>query len=85
MELNEDSPKGWRGTIRAMLTRHPDRFGTGPGKLNPYALAWAMKKKGHKPGYEDQESSLKGKPKKKKGKKKLKSFTEWCEEKGRLL
>lgn len=61
--LSEASPPGWAGTIRAMLLHHPDKFG--PGKLNPYAIAWAKKGKAE-PHYEDQESSLKGRPKKKK-------------------
>jgi len=35
--------KSWKGTIRAMITKHPDKFdpeasGKGP-KLNPYAIA----------------------------------------------
>jgi len=72
--------KDWKGTIRAMITKHPDKFdpdasGEGP-KLNPYAIATAMKKKGAKPGYKPQKSTLEGKPKKKKVKK---SFKEWLE------
>jgi len=41
-----------------------------------------MKKKGAKPGYKPQESTLKGKPKKKKSKKR-KSFKEWLENRER--
>jgi hypothetical protein len=61
-QLNEISPHGWSGTVKAMLQKHPEID-------NPYALAWSMKKKGHKPHYKPmpEDSTLsKGKPKKKK-------------------
>lgn len=59
----EDAPKGWRGSIEAMK-QYTDKFSTDvdSGKLNPYAIANSMKKKGAKPSYLDQ----KGTPKKKK-------------------
>lgn len=65
--VNEETKKGWRGTVRAMLTKHPDKFSADDedGKLNPWAIAHSMANKGAKPHYKDQESSLKGKPKKK--------------------
>jgi hypothetical protein len=78
VNLNEKSPAGWSGTIRAMITKHPDKFGTEKGKLNPYAIAHSMKKKGAKPKYKEMpgKDSTKGKPQKKK---KHKSFKEWLE------
>lgn len=72
--LNEVSPPGFTGTVRAMLLHHPETFGD--GGLNAYAVAWSMYKKGNKSHYKDQKSSKKGKPKKKKDKK---SFKEWIE------
>lgn len=61
--LLEEAPAGWKGTIEAMK-KHKDKFSTDPdsGKLNPYAIANAMKKKGAKPHYKDK----RGKPQKKK-------------------
>jgi hypothetical protein len=70
--INEAAKKGWRGTVAAMLQHHPDKFGKGPGKLNPWAIANSMANKGAKSHYKDQESSLKGRPKKKEM-----SFKEW--------
>lgn len=63
----------WTGTERAMLSKHPDKFskeackdkGKKGGKMCPYAITASMEKKGAKPHYEKQESSLKGKPEKK--------------------
>lgn len=70
MELNEKAPEGWKGTVRAMLKHHPEKFdkdadGEKGGKMNPYALAWSVKKKGGEAHYKDQESSKKGEPEKK--------------------
>lgn len=48
--LNEVSPPGWAGSVKAMK-KHEDID-------NPYALAWSMKKKGAKPHYKDEESSV---------------------------
>jgi hypothetical protein len=75
--------KGWKGTTKAMLDKHPDKFsksackkkGKKKGKLCPYAIASSMKKKGDKAHYKDQPSTLEGKPKKKK------KFREWISEK----
>ncbi|NIQ14519.1 MAG: hypothetical protein GTO02_09000 [Candidatus Dadabacteria bacterium] len=64
--------KGWRGTIRAALTKHPDKFskaackGEDPGKLCPYAVFTQKKKEGEKPHYEELPHTTKGTPKKKK-------------------
>lgn len=78
MEANESTKKGWRGTVRAMLTHHPDKFGDEPGKINPWALVHSMANKGAEPHYKDQKSSLKGTPKKKKEyKNEWLSWTEW--------
>lgn len=85
MEINEKAPDGWKGTVRAMLTKHKDKFDKDAdskkdkkddkdgedkkdkkdGKINPFALANSMKKKGDEPHYKDQESTKKGKPEKK--------------------
>jgi hypothetical protein len=73
MKINEESPKGWRGTIRAMLTHHSEKFSKAAcdddydgDKMCPYAIAHSMKDKGAKAHYKNQKSSLKGTPKKKK-------------------
>ena len=65
--LNEMSPPGWSGSVRAMITKHPDKFDSEgkDGKLNPYAIAWSQKKKKAKPHYKNQKTSTKGKPEKK--------------------
>ena len=69
--VNEETKKGWKGTVRAMITKHPDKFDADAdsddkdGKMNPWAIAHSMDKKGDKPHYKDQKSSLEGKPKKK--------------------
>jgi hypothetical protein len=74
------SGKGWKGTTKAMLDHHPEKFSKeacdkdySGDKLCPYAIASSMKKKGDEPHYADQPSTLKGKPKKKK------KFREWVE------
>jgi hypothetical protein len=64
--LQEVSPPGFHGTVRAMKTKHPEKFGPKAGTKNPYALAWAMKNKGFEPHYKEQETSMKGKPELKK-------------------
>jgi hypothetical protein len=74
--------KGWKGTVKADLDHHPEKFskeackkgGSKDGKLCPYAVFSAMKKKGATPHYKDQKSTLTGKPKKKK------TFKEYVEE-----
>jgi hypothetical protein len=57
-QLNEKSPEGWTGTVRAMKLHHPEI-------KNPYALAHSMKNKGDEAHYKDQESSKEGTPHKK--------------------
>lgn len=60
--------KGIKGTVRAAITKHPDKFDPkckDANKLCPYAIFAAKKKEGFKPHYKDQESTLKGKPEKK--------------------
>ncbi len=71
--FNEETKEGWRGTVRAMLTHHPEKFskkackeGGDGDKLCPWAIAHSMDKKDAEPHYKDQESSLKGTPHKKK-------------------
>jgi rubrerythrin len=83
-KLLEVSPAGWSGTVRAMITKHPDKFDSkskGGGKLNPYAIAHSMKKKGAKSHYEEmpKKDSRKGKPRKKKKYKNEEKgkFSEW--------
>lgn len=86
MQLNESKKKprewkagkGWKGSTKAALDHHPDKFskeacktGYKGDKLCPYAIMQAMKKKGYDSHYKDQPSTLKGKPKKKK------TFKEW--------
>lgn len=59
--LNEVSPPGWSGTVKAMK-KHKKEIS------NPFALAWHMKKKGAKPHYKpekDDSTKSKGKPEKK--------------------
>ena len=50
--LDEVSPPGFSGTVKAMKDRHPEID-------NPYALAWSMYKKGDKP-HKAPESDAKG-------------------------
>ena len=86
------APKGWKGTVKAMIQKHPDKFGDGEGKLNPYAIAHSAKKKGHKSHYKDEESTLtKSKPEKKEKykdeDKKVSemTFREWLAEFGQIV
>jgi hypothetical protein len=71
---------GAKGTVRRMLIAHSDKFskkgGKGKGKLNPYAIASSMAKKGAKFHYKNQPSTLKGTPKKK-AQFKNESFNDW--------
>ena len=48
-EVNEVSPPGWGGSVKAMK-KHA-------GIDNPYALAWHMKNKGDKPHYKDKDGT----------------------------
>jgi hypothetical protein len=65
--------KGWRGTIKAALDHHPDKFSKEAcgkkknGKLCPYAVFTAMKEKGDTPHYKEQPHTTSGTPHKKKG------------------
>lgn len=61
--IQEDSPKGWTGTVRAMLIHHPE-LNKSKDK-NPWALAHYMKNKGDEAHYKDQKTSKKGTPHKK--------------------
>lgn len=66
--------KGWKGSTKAAIDHHPDKFDPeckDKNKLCPYAIFAAMKKKGYKSHYKDQKSTLKGKPQK---------FKEWLEQ-----
>ena len=70
---------GIKGTVRAALLHHPDKFSTSgkKGKLNPYAVFTAKAKEGMETHYKNQKSTLKGKPKKKK---KYKEWSEWLQQ-----
>ena len=63
--------KGMRGSIRAALTHHPDKFskeackGKDPGKLCPYAIFTNMKKKGAESHYKELPHTTSGRPEKK--------------------
>lgn len=48
-QLNEVSPPGWSGTVKAMK-KHKDID-------NPFALAWSMKNKGEKPHYKPEKKN----------------------------
>jgi len=69
--------EGIKGTVRAAITHHPDKFDAkckDPDRLCPYAIFTAKKEKeDFEPHYKDQDSTLKGKPKKKA------KFKEWVE------
>jgi len=57
--------KDWKGSTAAAIKHHPDKFDPkckDKSKLCPYAIFAAMKKKGYKSHYKDQESTLKGEP-----------------------
>jgi hypothetical protein len=75
--------KGIKGSTRAAIVNHPDKFDPDckdPNRLCPYAIMKSMQKKGAHFNYKDQESTLKGKPHKKKEKSsdlKFKKFKEW--------
>lgn len=64
--------KGWRGTIRAALDHHPDKFSKeacktkGTGKLCPYAIFTKKKEEGDTPHYKEQPHTTSGTPHKKK-------------------
>jgi hypothetical protein len=63
-----DYGKGFKGSVRGAILHHPDKFDAkceDPNRLCPYAIFSSMKKKGYESHYKDQESTLKGTPKKK--------------------
>lgn len=70
-EPDKKAYKGWRGTIRAALTHHPEKFSKeackkkGTGKLCPYAVFTQKKKEGDTPHYKEQPHTTSGTPKKK--------------------
>lgn len=75
-EKDKKAYSGFKGTIRAALTKHPDKFSKKAcdmspskrkksGKLCPYAIFTAQKEKGDKAHYKELPSTLKGKPVKK--------------------
>lgn len=74
--------KGWRGTIKAALDHHPEKFskeackGKDTGKLCPYAIFTKKKKEGDEPHYKEQPHTTSGTPKKKE-KFKNESFSEY--------
>jgi hypothetical protein len=88
MAKDKKAFKGWRGTIKAALDHHPDKFskeackkkGKG-GKLCPYAIFTKDKEEGKTPHYKEQPSSVKGTPHKKKEFKNetFMSFTQYAE------
>ena len=87
-EINEVSPPGFSGTVKAMK-KHPEltKGKTKSGKdKNVFALAWYMKNKGDKPHYKPEkdgkEPEKKEKYKKEDEKKedKKSKFKEWLEE-----
>lgn len=51
----DDAPPGWKGSVKAMK-KHTSTFSTKKGskKLNPFAIAWSMHKKGAKPHYKEE-------------------------------
>lgn len=72
MNLNEKSPSGWSGTVKAMK-KHKEKID------NPYALANFMKKKGNKPHYKPEDGD-KESEKKEKYKNEIKSFKDYLKE-----
>src|SRR5271170_4488393 len=63
--------KGFRGTIKAALDHHPDKFSKeackkkGTGKLCPYAIFTKKKEEGETAHYKEQPHTTSGTPKKK--------------------
>jgi hypothetical protein len=77
-------PKDMKGTVAAMKQKHSDKFDPeckDPDKLGPYAVANAMKNKGHKSHYKPQEDTDKKPEKKEKYKNEATypTFQEWIE------
>jgi hypothetical protein len=85
-DINEVSPPGFRGTVKAMKKHKELTSGeTKDGKeKNPFALAWHMYKKGAKAHYKDKpdkEPEKKEKYKKEDDKDKKSRFSEWLKNK----
>ncbi len=80
-QLNEKSPPGFTGTVKAMIQNHPEI-------KNPWALSWHLKNKGAKSHYKvpkDKDSQGPGKAEKKEkykkeDKPKKHKFEEWIEQ-----
>lgn len=65
MIFNEESPPGFKGTVEAMKQKHGDKFDSKAksrtksgkkkkkGKMNPFAIAWSMYKKGNESHYKN--------------------------------
>ena len=72
--MNEVAPPGSSGSVRAMITKHGDKFdpkAKGKGKkMNPYAIAWAQHNKGAEWHYKEKKDkdTTKGKAPEKKEK-----------------
>lgn len=74
-EPDNKAYKGWRGTIRAALTHHPEKFSKEAckhkgkkkkgGKLCPYAVFTKDKEEGDTPHYKEQPHTTSGTPHKK--------------------
>lgn len=70
-EKDNKAYKGWRGTIKAALDHHPDKFSKEAcgkkikGKLCPYAVFTKKKEEGDTPHYKEQPKTTEGTPKKK--------------------
>jgi len=70
-EPDKKAYKGWRGTIKAALDHHPDKFSKEAckkkikGKLCPYAVFTKKKEEGDEPHYKEQPHTTEGTPKKK--------------------
>lgn len=84
-EPDNKAYKGWRGTIRAALTHHPEKFSKEAckkrikGKLCPYAIFTKKKKEGDEPHYKEQPHTTSGTPKKKEEFKNEYSFINYVE------
>lgn len=71
-EPDKKKYKGFRGTIKAALDHHPDKFskeackkGNKTGKLCPYAIFTKKKEEGETAHYKEQPKTTSGIPKKK--------------------
>ena len=70
-EPDHKAYKGWRGTIRAALAHHPEKFSKEAcgkkikGKLCPYAVFTKKAEEGDTPHYKEQPHTTSGTPHKK--------------------